>query len=317
LQCEGFNANVTGFCPNQNETPPSFAVVVDPKTMKVLDSVQLEQMIAGRVTTFEFNGKKYAYLAGSSKVYRYEWDGKNLTLDTSWGPIEYLLPGQTPASACGIMGDWVILMTNGGATNTSLSIIAINKANADMINRIEPMPLQPGQTSYIPSLASLDIANSRIYAMDPGPGKVVGIDFDQETGNMSVAWSADQKTLSWLILIGPSNQRVLVGTNITSDEINPVKWSQGPVGANYKEQVEWRDANTGKLLAATDFYGSMVPGMQVWPGYGGLIYELQTDGSLMSFQVLPNNTTANNIAMNNTTMNSTTTNNTTANSTSM
>jgi hypothetical protein len=54
---QGFNAIVTGFCPNQNETPPSVAVVVDPKTMKVLNSVQLEQMIAGRVTTSEFNGK--------------------------------------------------------------------------------------------------------------------------------------------------------------------------------------------------------------------------------------------------------------------
>ena len=119
------------------------------------------------------------------------------------------------------------------------------------------------------------------------PGKVVGIDLDQNTGNMSLAWSVDQKTLSWIILIGLPDQRVLVGTNIISDEPNPVKWNHGPVGANYKEQVVWRDANTGKLLAATDFYGPMVPGMEVWPGYGGLIYELQTDGSFMEFQVLP------------------------------
>lgn len=236
----------------------------------------------------------------------------------SWGPVDYLLPGQTAASAAGIMGDWVVLMTNGaGATNASLSIIAINQANASNMKRIEPMPLQLGQFSYIPSLPSFDITNSRIYAMDPGPGKVVGIDFDQETGNMSVAWSADQKTLSWMILIGPPDKRVLVGTNITSDEPNPVKWDVGPVGANYQEQLMWSDANTGKLLAATDFYGPMVIGMQMWPGYGGLIYELQTDGSLMSFQVLPSNATENNIAMNNTTMNSTTTNNTTANETSM
>ena len=34
--------------------------------------------------------------------------------------------------------------------------------------------------------------------MDHGPGKMVGIDLDQATGNMSVAWSADQSTLSWL-----------------------------------------------------------------------------------------------------------------------
>lgn len=293
---QGFNAIVAGFCPNLNETPPSVAVVVDPRKMEVLDWVQLEQMIGGRITTSEFNGKKLVYLAGSTKLYRYEWDGKNLTMDNSWGPVEYPLPGQTPASAAAIMGDWAILMTNGGgATNVSLSVIAINQADASIVKRIDPMPLEPGQISYIPSMPSLDIANNRIYAMDPGAGKVVGIDFDQETGNMSVAWSADQATLSWMILIGPPDQRVLVGTNISSpDEPNPVKWDIGPVGANFKEQIVWRDAETGKLLAATDFYGPMVIGMQMWPGYGGLIYELQTDGSLMSFQVLPNTTTANN-----------------------
>jgi len=288
---QGFFALVD--CPNLNETPPSVAVVVDPKTMTVFDTVQLEQMIGGRITTSHYNGKDYAYLAGQTKLYRYEWNGKNLTLDTSWGPVEYPLPGQTAASAAGIMGDWVILMTNGGGpTNVSLSVVAINQANASIVKRIDPMPLQPGQTSYIPSMPSFDMANSRIYAMDPGAGKVVGIDLDQKTGNMSLAWSADQKTLSWMILIGPPDKRVLVGTNITSDETNPVKWDIGPVGANYKEQVQWRDAATGKLLAASDFYGPMVPGMEVWPGYGGLIYELRTDGHLMAFQVLPNNTTS-------------------------
>jgi len=304
---QGFNAIIPGFCPNINETPPSVADVVDPKTMTVLASVQLEQMIGGRITTSEFNGKKYAYLAGSTKLYRYEWDGKNLTLDQSWGPVDYLLPGQTSASAAFIMGDWVLLMTNGGgASNTSLGIVAMNQANTSNIKRIEPMPLQPGQISYIPSMPSFDMANSRIYAMDPGAGKVVGIDFDQETGNMSVAWSADQKTLSWMILIGPPDKRVLVATNISApNEPNPVKWDIGPVGANFKEQMVWRDANTGKLLASGNFYGPMVLGMQMWPGYGGLIYELLTDGSLMSYQVLPSNATKNNIVMNNTTANST------------
>jgi hypothetical protein len=65
------------------------------------------------------------------------------------------------------------------------------------------------------------------------------------------------------------------------------KWSHGPVGANYKEQLLWRDASTGKLLASGEFYGPQVVGMQVWPGYGGLIYEILTDGSLIEYQVLP------------------------------
>ena len=154
-------------------------------------------MISGRVTTSQYNGNNYAYLVGSSKLYRYMWNGKNLTQDKSWGPVDYLLPGQTPASAAGIMGDWVILMTNGGgSTTTPLIFIAINQADASNIKRIDPMPLQPGQSSYIPSLPSMDIANNRIYAMDPGPNKIVALDLDPKTGSMSVAWSVNQSTLS-------------------------------------------------------------------------------------------------------------------------
>jgi hypothetical protein len=70
-------------CPNLNQTPPSTLVAVDPKTFKVLDSVQLKQMIGGRVTATQYHGRDYAYLAGSTNLYRYEWNGKNLTLDTS------------------------------------------------------------------------------------------------------------------------------------------------------------------------------------------------------------------------------------------
>ena len=56
----------------------------------------------------------------------------------------------------------------------------------------------------------------------------------QKTGNMTLAWSVDQKTLSWLILIGPANHRVLVGTNISSNITNPADLQAGPKGANYR-----------------------------------------------------------------------------------
>ncbi len=94
--------------------------------------------------------------------------------------------------------------------------------------------------------------------MDSGPGKSVGISLDQKTGNMTLAWSADQTTLSWMILIGPANQRVRVGTNISSKVTNPLDFFFGPKGVNYKEQIQWRDAATGKLLAASDFFSPHV-----------------------------------------------------------
>jgi hypothetical protein len=275
-------------CPNLDQTPPSTMVAVDSNTLKVLDWVQLEEMIGGRITATQYDGHNYAYVAGQTNLYRYEWNGQNLTLDESWGPVSYLLPGQTSASAAGIMGDWVILMTNGGGTsNVPLSIIAISQANSSQLTRIEPMPLKPGQVSYIPSMPAIDLENNRLYAMDPGPGKTVGIDFDQATGNMSVAWSADQSTLSWLVLIDDAANRVLVGTNISTNITNPLDLQVGPKGANYVEQIQWRNADTGKLLAASDFFSPMIVGMQVWAGYGGLIYEGLNEGNIMALKVLP------------------------------
>jgi hypothetical protein len=283
---QGFNAILPAYCPG--EKPPSAISVVDPKTFKVLDSVNAEEFIGGRITASVYNGKEYAYLIGNSKIYRYVWDGQHITLDKTWGPIDYLLPGQTSASAGAIMGDWLVTQTNGGgATTTPLSVIAINQGNSNIINRIEPMPLKPGQNSYIPSMQSGDVENNRIYAMDPGANKVVGLDLDPVTGKMTLAWSVDQATLSWMTLIGPANQRVLVASNDVSNEPDVEKWSHGPVGANYKEQLLWRDASTGKLLASGEFYGPQVVGMQVWPGYGGLIYEILTDGTIVEYQVLP------------------------------
>lgn len=112
-------------------------VAVDSETFKVRDSVQLEQPIGARITATQYHGKDYAYLAGSTKLYSYEWNGKNLTLDTSWGPISYLSPGQTAASACGIMGDYVLCQTNGGSpANVPPSVFTISQANASKLSRI-------------------------------------------------------------------------------------------------------------------------------------------------------------------------------------
>ena len=136
-------------------------------------------------------------------------------------------------------------------------------------------------------MPAIDPVNSRIYAMDAGPGKTVGIDLDQNTGNMKVAWSKDQKTLSWFILIGPADNRILVGTNISTSEPDPSRLEVGPKGANYLEQIQWQEASTGKLLAASDFFSPMVVGMEVWAGYGGLIYEGLNEGHIMALKVLP------------------------------
>ena len=72
-------------------------------------------------------------------------------------------------------------------------------------------------------------------------------------------------------------------TNVT----NPLDYKVGPIGANYKEQIQWRDASTGKLLAASDYFSPMINGFEMWPGYGGLIYEGLNEGHIMALKVLP------------------------------
>jgi hypothetical protein len=274
--------------PAVNKCPggPTLLSVVDSKNFKVLDTVQFPQFVGGRVTTTVHDGKNYLYAVGSTQVYRYEWNGKNLTLDNSWGPVPYLKPGQTAGTAAAVMGDWVVIQTNGIPSDVPLSEVAISQANSSKLTRIQPMPLKPGQVSYVASLPSFDLPNNRIYAMDPGPAKVAAINLDQKTGNMTLAWSVDQKTPEWTVLIGPANHRVLVGTNVLTNVTNPLDYFAGPIGANYTEQIQWRDAATGKLLAASDYFSPMIPLFQMWPGYGGLIYEGLNDGHIMALKVL-------------------------------
>ena len=268
---------------------PSVLSVVDPKTWKVLDWVQSSENSGGRITTAQFDGKKYAYFAGTSNVFRYVWDGKNITLDKTWGPVPYLKPGQTLAGAVMVLKDWVILTTNGNPSNVPMSVVAISQSDAKKITKIDPIPLKPGQQSTYYAHGAVDPENSRIYAMDAGsPHKAFGVDLNPNTGKMSVVWVVPQWSQSYITLIGSSHNRVFVNTNMSSpvtqnvSEMNP--WSKG---ANYVEQIQWRDANTGKLLAASDFFPSAAAYATVPVGYGGLIYDILNIGNIIALQVLP------------------------------
>jgi len=206
------------------------------------------------------------------------------------GPVPYLTKGQTSGTAPAIIGDWVVVMTNGGGpANASLSVVAVSQADASKLTRINPIPLEPGQKSYIPSMLSADLPNNRIYAYDYLPGKMAAVNLDQSNGNMSVAWGpVDQRTLSFFTLIGPSEKRVLIGTNINPN-VTKQQLEQGALGTaySYTEQIVWRDAATGNTLAQSDYFSAMSPGILVTPGYGGLIYELLYNGHIMALQVAP------------------------------
>lgn len=125
--------------------------------------------------------------------------------------------------------------------------------------------------------------------MDAGsPRKAFAVDINPSTGNMSVAWVEPQWSQSYITLIGPSHNRVFVNTNMSSPVTQNVSemypWADG---AKIVEQIQWRDADNGKLLAASDFFPSAAAYATVPVGYGGLIYDILNIGNIIALQVLP------------------------------
>ena len=85
-----------------------------------------------------------------------------------------------------------------------------------------------------------------MYVMDGGAGKIVGLKYDPVNGNMSVAWRTNQSTLAFLSLIGPADQRVLVGTNMHPGTTISQMTNNPPPA--YTEQVQWRDPPLASYL---------------------------------------------------------------------
>jgi hypothetical protein len=273
-------------CPGIEESPNSVIVVVDSETWKVLDWTELPGDLGSRAAATTYNGNDYAYMVNSTSFFRYIWDGKNITLDSSWRPPQITQTGQTSLLAPMIAGEWVFDFTNGyPPANVSLSVASVSQDNASKMNRINPIPIEPGQQSYISSNSAVDPVNHMMYVMDAGAGKIVGLNYDPITGNMSVAWTANQTTLTFLSLIGPADQRVLVGSNIHPGTTLTQMVNTPP--PSYTEQIQWRDAATGELLAASDYFSGMSVGAPPSPGFGGLLYFLTFNGHIMALQVLP------------------------------
>jgi hypothetical protein len=274
---QGFSAFLK--CPNPTDTPPSVMVAIDPKTLKVISQITLPQMIGGRVTTASFDGKNYIYLPGTKSLYRYTFQNGKFAADPTWGPVPYLKKGQTAGSAVAVMGDYVVLMTNGGApTSTPMSVVAVSQADSKKVANLQPFASSDAKNSFIPSMVSVDPASNLIFVMDAGAGKIGAVALN--SGKLSTKWTADQTTLSFTTLIGPSDHRVLIGTNI------PIKFFK-QLKKYTTEQVIWRDAATGKQLASSDQFPKMSAGILVTPGYAGLQYFLTASGHIIELQVGP------------------------------
>ncbi len=107
-----------------------------------------------------------------------------------------------------------------------------------------------------------------IYSADAGLRKVAGIKLDQATGEMKVMFVRDDARTTFQPLIGPLDKRVLLLTDVKQNvEKEPAKAAL--FTANYKEQLTWRDAATGKIIAASDFFEPLSIKGLTPPGVGG------------------------------------------------
>ena len=273
---QGFSAFLN--CPNPSDVPPSVMVAINPMTLKVISQITLPEPIGGRLTTARYN-KDYIYLPGTKSLYRYTFQNGKLAADPTWGPVPYLKNGQTAGSALAVSADRWSRLTNGGApTSTPMSVVAVSRpthtsrATSNRFASSGQEQLHPIDGLRRPRV-TLDLRDGR------GRGKIGAVALNN--GKLSTVWTADQTTLSFTTLIGPQNQRVLIGTNI------PVKFFK-QLKSYTTEQVIWRDAATGKQLASSDQFPKMSAGILVTPGYAGLQYFLTASGHIIELQVTPN-----------------------------
>lgn len=254
--------------------PNSVLVAVDPKTLEVLDWLQLPEPAPSPHIIAPYHDKIAIYMGMINTAARYFWDPatKKLSADKSW-MIQPLAEGQNAITAPTMVGDWVAIQTNGlFSEKKASSVVVINQDDASQVHTIFPFgQLKQGGLSFAPPKACADPENNMIYSADMGMRKVAGIKIDPATGDLKVAFVVDNTTTTFQPMIGPREKRVLLLTNMKLNvKKEPIKLAL--FTENYKEQLTWRDAATGKVLAESDFFEPLSINGLTPPGFGGRTY---------------------------------------------
>jgi hypothetical protein len=267
---------------------PSQLVAVHPDTLEVLDTLTLPEPSTVPHIIAMLDDRIAIYLGVDSGALRYFWDPetRKLSKDESW-IVQPMQAGQSTSDAPSLLGDWIVLQTNGiGSKTVASSIVAVNTKDASKMEVIFPFgDLQPGQFSFAPPKPQTDPENSMIYSADFGVGKTAGIRIDQATGKLETVFVIDNVTTAFQPLIGPKDRRVLVLSNIKpNDPTKPL--TEAVMSGAYTEQVTWRDPATGAIIAESDFFEPLTFGSLITPGFGGRVYYPTATG-FITLQVLP------------------------------
>lgn len=278
-ECQGFSAFVK--CNDPNDVPNSVIVAIDPRELVVIDRIDAPEFIGGRLTTARFQDRDYVYVAGTKSAFRYLYADGRFTLDASWDPGPLYQEGQTSATAMVVLNDWIVLQTNAAPATAPLSVIAISQSDATRQFSAQPFADAPPSEGYpasiSPSAVSVDAVHGRIYALDAGPGLICALELSDD--GLHTVWTEAQRTTEFLALIGPPEQRVIVGTELPPGQ---------PLTGATQDSVVWRDAATGRELARTaEPLTAISTGSMVEPYYFGRMYYLARTGQIIELTVQP------------------------------
>jgi len=267
--------------------PNSNLVAVDPNTLEILDEIALEEPASSPHIVTMYKDKIAIYFAANIKAYRYFWDPRTKKLSKDDWEVLAMEEGQTTGACPSVIGDWIAIQTNGAGSEVKASSIVV--AHVDDAKRMKVIfpfgQLEKGGWSFCMPKPITDLENNMIYSADMGMKKVGAIKLDQASGDMKVQFVVDNITNTFQPLIGPKDKRVLLLTNIKQNvDMESLKMSF--FTANYKEQLTWLDAATGKYLAKSDFFEPLVPNSLTTPGYGGRVY-FPTKQGFYVLQVMP------------------------------
>lgn len=268
--------------------PNSYLCAVNPDTLEILHHIQLPEPSSSPHIIDKLGEKIAIYVPLNSGMMRVIWDpsAKKLTPDESW-VVKPMKPGQTTSTAPTIVGEWVAVQTNGAGSDTvASSIVVTHRDDSKRTEVVFPFgELKKGEWSFAPPKAGADPENHMIYSADMGVGKVAGIKIDPATGKLETKFVVENATTTFQPVIGPKDNRVLLLTNCKKN--NPAQPMKAVVfSGNYKEQLTWRDAATGRLLAESDYFEPITINSLTPPGYGGRVY-FPTIEDFITLQVMP------------------------------
>lgn len=266
----------------------SVLLAVNPTTLEVIDQLQLPEPCSSPHVVTMYEGRIAIYIGMNKSARRYFWDPvtKKLSADETW-QIFPMQKGQTTATAPTPIGDWIAFQLNGaGSKEVASSIVVANQKDPKQMKVVFPFgPLKKGEWSFAPPKCGVDPKNHMIYSADMGVGKIAGIKLDPATGDLETKFIINNMSTTFQPTIGPQDKRVLVLTNMKKNvENEPVMAAL--MTANYKEQVTWHDALTGRKLAESDFFEPLVINSLVTPGFGGRCY-FPTHKGFITLQVMP------------------------------